>query len=95
MIAEKYGLTAENILEDKQTAALIHAISGGRLGGGKIKMKVAETLWEYMMLDALLKPVLDSQIGLTNDTQEIERRNAALKALFAEKALFYPLQISP
>ena len=25
MIAEKYGLTAENILEDKQTAALIHA----------------------------------------------------------------------
>jgi len=40
-------------------------------------MKVSETLWEYMMLDALLKPVLDSQIGLTNDTQEIERRNAA------------------
>lgn len=51
-------------------------------------MKVAETLWEYMMLDALLKPVLDSQIGLANDTQEIEQRNAALKALFAEKALF-------
>lgn len=52
------------------------------------RISVDEKLWAYMMLDTLLKPVLDSDIGLTNDAQEIDRRNAALKALFAEKALF-------
>lgn len=52
------------------------------------RISVDEKLWGYMMLDTLLKPVLDSDIGLTNDAQEIDRRNAALKALFAEKALF-------
>ena len=52
------------------------------------RISVDEKLWGYMMLDTLLKPVLDSDIGLTKDAQEIDRRNAALKALFAEKALF-------
>ncbi len=51
------------------------------------QMTVAENLWESLMLDTLLKPVLDSQIGLTADPQEIARRNAVLKTLFREKAL--------
>lgn len=58
------------------------------------RISVDEKLWGYMMLDTLLKPVLDSDIGLTNDAQEIDRRNAALKALFAEKALFERCQKS-